>query len=483
MNNFLRKNFPTYYNAHRSQAGIVFITVLLVGLLLTFVGLSLANVAMFQFRRTSDNVFVSNAFLSAEAGIERSLYELNSSDSFTGYESDIEFFEDDTQGRGTYTTEITNGNGNERILTSTGKVYKKTGELAGERRVKVSLVGTASNTPSVYAGAGGLILGGSARITNSDVHVNGTISMSGNSSIGSDSAPVNLSVSNYNCPPGSNPGPTYPALCTTGQPITMPDWGSTSIIGTVCATGQVQSKFPESQWNNNPPQIRGGSNGQGLLPGCTSPLAPMPTYDKAEHISRVSTVGTMSGNQYNCNTWRNPDGFVRTWPQNLQIDGNVSIASSCDLTITGDVYITGNLVLGGGATIRIADSLGTRVPTIVVNGTVNAGGGARILANSSGTAARFISYEDYNNCDPSCTGTNLKRSQALRGITVDGGGQYPGSVFHAYWSTIKVEGSGLVGSAIGQVVDMSGAGNITFGTTLSSGTTTWTIRSYQYDYE
>jgi hypothetical protein len=36
-----------------------------------------------------------------------------------------------------------------------------------------------------------------------------------------------------------------------------------------------------------------------------------------------------------------------------------------------------------------------------------------------------------------------------------------------------------VGSAIGQTVDMSGAGTVTFGTTLSSGARTWTITSYQ----
>jgi hypothetical protein len=52
-------------------------------------------------------------------------------------------------------------------------------------------------------------------------------------------------------------------------------------------------------------------------------------------------------------------------------------------------------------------------------------------------------------------------------------------IFDAYWGKIKVAGSGNVGSAIGQTVDMSGAGTVTFGTTLSSGARTWTITSYQ----
>ena len=480
MNNIITKIKTT----HQSQKGAVFITALLTGVLLTFVGLSLANMAMLQLRRTYENVYVSNAFLTAEAGIERSLYELNSSESFGGFSSEVEFFNNNEQGRGTFTSTIENGVGNEKILISTGKVYRSNGSLESERKVKVSLVGTASSSPSVYAGPGGLTLGGSARINNSDVYVNGKISMSGASSIGSDADPVNLSVANYSCPTGSNPGPTYPSLCPTGQPITMPDWGSTTIIGTTCATGQTQSKFPESQWNNNPPQIRAGSSGgDGLVPGCVAPPTSMPTYDKAGHIGRVTTTGSMSNINYNCSTWRAGDGFKRTWPANLQLNGNVSLASSCDLTITGDVYITGDLTIGGGATIKVADSLGSNIPTVIVNGSINAGGGGKILANSDGTAMRFISFKSYNNCDPSCTGTNLRKSIDIKSVTVNGGGQYPGSIFQAYWGTVKVDGSGLVGSALGQAVDMSGAGNITFGTSLSSGTTTWTIRSYQYDYE
>lgn len=483
MNKLIRKNFPTLYRAHRNQSGIVFITVLLVGLLLTFVGLSMANVAILQLRRTNDNVFLSNAFLSAEAGIEQTLYQLNSDNSFQGYSSEVTFFDGQNQGRGTYQTTISSGSGNERIITSVGKMYKSNGQFAGERKVKVSLVGTASNTPSVYAGAGGLTLGGSARINNSDVHVNGTITLAGAAAIGSDTKPANVSVANYNCPSGTNPGPTFPALCTSGQPIHIGDWQNTPIIGTVCATGQTQVKFPESQWNNNAPQIRAGTGGgQGLIPGCVAPLAPMPTYDRAGHISRVTTTGVGSNINYNCSSWRAGDEFRRTWPGDLRLTGDVKAESSCDLTITGDVYITGNLAIGGGATIRVADSLGGRVPVIITDGTITAGAGGKILANSSGTAPKFISYEDYSNCDPNCTGTNLKRSQDLIGITVNGGGQYPGTAFQAYWSTVKISEAGLVGSAVGQKVDMSGAGSVTFGTSLSSGTTTWTIRSYQYDY-
>ncbi|MCA9347906.1 hypothetical protein KC867_00690 [Candidatus Saccharibacteria bacterium] len=486
MNKLLQKHLPTYYRTQQNLSvndrGTIFITALIVGLLLTFVGISLADTSTRQLRTTNEKLYRTNAFLTAEAGIERSLYELNIDNDFSGYEDEVEFFNYDNKSRGTYTTEVSSGTGNEKILTSTGRVFRSNGNLESERKIKVSLVGTASSIPSVYAGVGGLSLGGSARINNSDVHVNGRITMSGAASIGSDTNPVNLTVANYACPNTTNPGPSYPSLCTT-QPITIPNWGSTLIIGSTCATGQTQAKFPESQWNTSLPQIRAGSTGgDGLIPGCVASPTEMPTYDRSAHINKMTTVGTMSNINYNCSQWQSGTNFTRTWPANLQLTGNVDLTSSCDLTITGDVYITGNLTIGGAATIRIAESLGNTVPTIVVDGTINAGGGGKILANSSGTALRLISFRSYNNCHPSCTGNDLKLSQDMQNVTVDGGGQYPGSAFQAYWSTIKISGSGLIGSAMGQKVDMSGAGNITFGTNLSSGTTTWTIRSYQYDY-
>lgn len=472
----------------KNQHGIVLITILVVGIIITLVGVSLADLVIGQYTRTTENVYRTNATLVAEAGIEETLTTFNEDNDFGGITTEKTFYDDD-RGKATYLTTITDGPNGEKFIDSTGKVYRpKSGKLASTRNIRVSLVGTAAPVPSVVAGAGGLILGGSASINNSDVHVNGTISLVGGGSyIGSNARPANVHVANANCPTGSNPGPTYPRVCTSGQPIYIPDWSNASIIGTTCATGQTQSKFPESQWNSNPPQIRGGTTGgSGLVPGCVAPVLPMPTYDRAAHIARMTTTGSMSSNTYNCNNWVSGIEFKRTWPANLRLDGNVNIASSCDLTITGDVYITGNFTLGGGAKIRIADSLGTTIPRIVVDGTASLGSGASVIANSSGTSAQVISYKSAAACSPNCTnvtGTDLYNSRNQQNVTIDGGGSFPGLAVWAYWSKVKINGSGLVGAVTGQMIDMEGAGNITFGTNLSSGTTTWTIRSYQRTYE
>ncbi len=475
----MNKRISNHFKSlNRSQQGVVLITVLFISLLLTFVGLSLADVAIAQFSRTNKNVFVSNSLLSAEAGIERTLYEFNQNGAFAGF-SETNFYNDSTQGRGTFETTITAGSGpNERVITSTGRTYRYGNNvIESTRKVRVTVVGTVSPGYSVHSGVGGLILSGSANITNSKLYINGGITMSGAARIGSASQPLDVFVANQKCPSGATPGPTYAQVCGSGQPISMS--GSSRIYGNVCATGQTQSVFGSAN-------ITGGSTGTGLQTGCTAPVSPMPTYDRAAHIAKMSTVATPSNIIYDCSSWKNPEGFVRTWPANIRMNGNVSWSSSCDLTITGDVYITGNLDIGGSARIRIANSLGTTRPVIVVDGTINVAGSSQLIPNSSGTAAHFISFRSSAACTPSCatvTGNDLYNSQNLTTVNVAGAGNYPGTVFQAYWSKVILGGSGNMGSAIGQTIDLSGAGNIVFGTTLSSGTSTWTVRSYQYDFD
>jgi Tfp pilus assembly protein PilX len=468
----------TTHNFQRDARGVVLLTVLLVCLLVTFVGLSLADLTAAQYGRTARNVSVSNSLLTSEAGVEQSLYQLNTNSNFAGF-AETQFFNNQTQGRGTYQSTVTAGSGpNEKIITTTGRVYKynQSTDPISTRKIKVTVVGTSSEGYSVYSGPGGLILTGSASITNSDLYIGGTISLGGASRIGTAAQPLTVNVAHKACPTGSSPGATYAVVCSTGQPITMAY--STAIYGSVCATNQT-SVGP----NNN---IKTGTGGQGLIPNCTAPEVSMPTYDRDAHIAAVTTTSAGNNIAYNCSQYQNPVGFVRTWPAHLKLTGNVSASSSCDLTITGDVYITGNLDIGGAARIKIANSLGTTRPVIMVDGTITVGGSATLIPNSSGTGAHFVSFRSSASCTPNCTnvtGNDLKTSSNLTTVNVSGAGSFPGGIFQAYWGKVVMGGSGTAGSAIGQTVDLSGAGTITFGTSLSSGDATWTIRSYQQEFD
>lgn len=451
--------------------GYILAAVIAISLGVALFAIALSTMAVSQFSRTTQELQLVNANQVAEAGIEESVLQLNSDGNFLGYTSDQVFFNNNDQGKGIFTTTITSSaDSNAKFIVSTGKIYKyNSTKLLKTRQLKVTVVGTGSSGYSVFSGPGGLILGGSANITTSDVYVNGILSLSGTASIGANNKPVNVNVAYQSCPTGNNPGPTYPSVCTTGEPISLAQ--STFIYGTVCATRQT-SKGP----NNN---IKPGVGGEGLKPGCIAPPVTTPVYDKTAQVAAVTTTATGTSNTYVCNSYP----FTRNWPDKLKLTGNVSIGSSCDITINGDVYITGNLTLGGAAKIRVADSLGTRRPYVVVDGTIDVGGSAQTIANSQGTGIQFVSNKATASCNPNCTnlaGNDLKNSQGVQVISVGGGVSLPGMVFQANWGKLTLAGSGSVGAAIGQTVDMSGAGNVTFGTKLSTaGQKTWSITSYQ----
>jgi len=469
------------------QQGVILAAILIISSALILVGIALTSASSSQYRIANINTFGQNAMLAAEAGIEQSINSLNQNDSFGGYPTQQTFFDNDTQGIGRFQTTIspnpadTNG----KIINSTGYVYRKSApsDVVSKRSIRVTVVGTASSGYSVNSGPGGLIMNGSATITNSSVYVNGYIKMEGSSRIGSDSAPATVHVANNNCPTGNNPGPTYPTTCTGIQPIQIRDWSSVAIIGTTCATGQTQSKFPNTSNNNRPAQIRAGtSGGEGLKIGCTAPSVTTPTYDRAAHIAAVTTTGTGNSNTYVCNSWPHQ----RTWPANLRLNGDVRISGSCDVTISGNVYITGNLLIDGAAKVRVADSVGTNRPYIIADGTIKLDGAGSVQANSYGTGAHFISFKSSAACNPSCTslsGNDLKNSESVETVHIGGGTNLPGIIFQSYWGKITVTGSGNIGAAIGQTVDLNGAGTIVFGTELGSGSKTWTITSYQQTFD
>ncbi len=457
-----------------NESGVILPTLIILMVAFTTIGLALTSYTTGQYGRTKVNVFNANATQVAEAGIEQSLAQINENEAFTGYSSEQEFFNNTVQGRGVYTTTVTaTADTSAKVITSTAKVYRSTNpaDPVSTRKIKVTIVGTNSEGYSVHTGPGGLILGGSAAITNSDVYVNGTIAMSGAAKIGTAAQPVEVFAANYACPDTANPGPTYPQVCGAGsQPISLQQ--STFIYGTVCATGQT------STGPNKDKNIQTGNGGQGLKPGCVAPAVATPSYDRAAHVAAMTTTASGTSNTYVCNNWP----FARTWPKNLQLTGNVNVDGSCEILVKGDVHITGNLNLGGASRITIDNALGTTRPVIVVDGTINVGGSARIIANSSGTGAHFISYKSTAACSPTCTnvtGTDLKNSQNLQTISVGGGVNMPGMIFQAYWTKVSLNGSGNVGAAVGQTVDLQGAGTVTFGTILSSGNRSWTVTSYQ----
>lgn len=459
------------------QDGSFLVMAMAMILLITALGVSLSQVTTVQYQHAKRAVFEQNAILLAEAGIEQTVHALNNDDEFAGYATPQEFFNNNPQGLGTFTTEVTDSlTDNSKTILATGKVYRNATDSQPllTRKVKVVVVGTSSEGYSMFSGPGGLILDGLATIVNSSVYTSGSITMNGTAQIGTLLTPLQVDVANNQCPTGSSPGPTYPEVCSDGtQPIAM-NGALNHIYGDICATGQT---------SNLGGRISGGlTGGSGLQTGCVAPVTPLPTYDRQAQIDAVTTTADSSDTGYDCKG----QASNISWPANLQLNGNVNLKSICNVTVNGDVYITGNLDIGGITSFKVADSVGVDRPHIIVDGTISVGGVGTMQANSSGTGIEFISFKSNAACNPACTelsGNELKESQNLETVSVKGITSMPGMIFNAYWGKIKVSSVNIVGAVIGQTVELNGIATITFGTELSSGQSTWTIRSYQQVYE
>ncbi len=449
---------------HKDEHGVVFFTVLFVGLLLTFIGLSFVSVVLVQYQRSRESLFISNALLAAEAGIEQTVYAFNETGPSSGF-SETEFYNDPQQGSGTYETTIAPGIAGERIVTSIGRTYNTKGVFEKERRVKVTIVGTQSTQPNVYAGAGGLILSGAVKISNTDIYVEGFIQLSNSSaSIGSASDLREIEARNVWCLVGGS----YPEPCPFGtQPLTLNN--NAKIYGHVCANGQT--------------------NTTGILTldtGCTVLPRPNPfEYDRNAHIASMVPARTYAPNNAAVACGNGDD---TNWLDGTTITGSITLNSnSCELTISGDVYINGNLDLSKG-TVRVADGLTTR-PVIITDGTITTRNNLVILANDQGVGARLISFKCKDNSGVAINGCSSLNDMALYNsrdlVTVDAKSSDGaiGSIFQSYWGQADIGASGNIASVVGQRVKLSGNGSVVFGDNLATETQSiWTIRSYQYDF-
>jgi Tfp pilus assembly protein PilX len=469
-------------NRTNKQSGLILITVMVAVSAITIVGIAVLSSATSQYVLTKNDTYNANALYTAEAGIEESIQQLNASGSFGGYSINQSFFSNTSQGYGVYTTAVTTS-GSAKIITATGSVYSDSGltRLVSTRKVQAIVVPQGGGVYAVQTGPGGLNLSGTATLSGGPIYVNGQISMNQDSAIGSAGTPLNVYVANLGCSTGFGPTLQYPVICGS-QPINLQQ--DAIIYGSVCAPGQTTTNFAGSGSPNA--YIQGPLN----PPGCMASPISLPTYNEAAQKSAVTTTGSGSSNTYNCIS--NVGPYTRTWAANLELTGAVNVNGSCNITINGNVYITGDLTLSQNSQITVSNSVGTTRPVVIVDGTITVQQGVTLQPNSAQTSVKFISFQSCssgflpNNCNPSCnpdctslTPTQLKTSQSIQTVNISGTSNMLGAVFDAYWGTISVSQDANIGQAIGQTVNLSQGGNLSFNPGLGGSPGAWSIANYQ----
>lgn len=346
----------------------------------------------------------------------------------------------------------------ERTIYSVGKAYAKQGASHPQsvRRVKLISSAQVSGNYSVHTGNGGLVMSNSSTIANGNVYVNGSLTMSNTSQIGSAAAPAQVYVANYECPKTA-PYTGYPSLCASSDPIVITN--TAHIYADVHANGQVTGA--------------GMSNG-GLVQSAGVSTLPLPTYDRAAHQSRVTT--TINGNQ-SCS-----GSATLTFPANTKINGDLSGGNNCQIILKGDLWVTGNITLNQKALI-ITDAAVAAMPTIMVDGSsgvvfLQQSGSA---TNASGIGTQFITFYSTDGCSPNCvnvTDGDLFNSTPITTINLGNQSLSAGSRFFARWSTIAVAQGGAIGSVAGQRILLSNSGGISFSSNLGTTTYSWVARFY-----
>lgn len=446
-----------------NQRGSIILVFLLTLPFLILIATNYMHLSLTSFQVARFDQLHTEAQLAADGGADYAVEQVSQNASWTGTTSDVQI-QNTNNVRTTFSASVT-GDNNSKTVAVTGKTYWPASATTPNRTVSiyVYLRPVSAGTYSVVTGEGGLTMNNNSKVTGGDVFVNGQINLSNSAQIGLSTKPVTVEVADQACP--QPPDSTYPQVCGAGQgsqPIIINN--SAHIYATVKATNQT---------NGN------GMSNTGLVAGSSATPQALPTYNRAAQEAAVAH--TMSASAASCTS---NNGAV-TWPANTKITGDVTISHSCKVTVQGNVWITGELGMSNSSQMIVADSLGSTVPYVMVDGSEGAtfSNSSQLVSNASGTGFEIITFYSKASCSPECasvTGTDLYNSQKITTISLQNLASAPNTIFYSYWSQVDIGNNGQLGAVIGQTVKLDNAGTISFGgSTQLGGNTTWVVKGYR----
>ncbi|HEY5549984.1 MAG TPA: hypothetical protein VIK37_02160 [Candidatus Saccharimonadales bacterium] len=450
------------------QNGSILITFIIILPILILIAGYAMSLAVSSYRLAKRDQLHTHAQFATDAGIDYALQQISLDQNWIGTGTEVELLNDGSI-KTTYQITVDTPDPDNKTVTAIGRTYRPVNAASPESTVKilVNLRPVRSGNFSIVTGVGGLYLSNSAKIVGGDVFVNGEVSLINSAQIGLSTSPVTLNVAHQTCP--NPPDATYPRVCNSGEngePISIQN--TAHIYGDVSANNQVSSA---------------GISMSGLIASSGVTPQSLPPHDRDAQKAAVAETQTGAWGSCDSNT------EVRTWPANLKIEGDVVIQKKCQITISGDVWITGKLEISNSAQLIVADALGTTRPNIMIDSISGAKfiNSAALISNASGTGMQIITYYSRASCSPDCadvTGTDLYNSRNDVTISLDNIAEGAESIYYARWSRVLINNSGQIGALVGQTVELKNSGTVTFGTT-TCGTppcdaiTAWVIDGYR----
>lgn len=450
----------------QKQNGFVLISLVVVLPFLILIAAHYLQLATSSYNLARKDQMHSQAQFGTDASIDYAVEQINADPNWAGTVSPVELHNDGNT-KVTYEVSVTNNSTTTKTINATGYAYSPVTRSTPNStvKIKVDLRAVTSGNFSLVTGVGGLYMSNSAKILGGDVYVNGEISMSNSAQIGLSSNPVNLSVAHQTCPTPANS--SYPQICGSGngEPIELNN--SAHIYGDVKANNQTDGA---------------GMSNPGLTAGSGVAALPLPPHDRS--AQKAAVTSEITGAAASC--WGTQ---TKTWAANTKIVGNVTLSNSCQVTVLGDVWITGNLNASNSTRIIAADSLGSTRPNIMVDGSSGAtfSNSTKLVSNASATGFQVVTYRSDASCSPDCanvTGTDLYNSRNDTTISLSNNTEGPDTIFYARWTRVQINNSGQIGALVGQTVQLSNSGTITFGTSIpGTGETFWVINGYRRSFE
>lgn len=441
----------------RDERGMLMLVLVITIPFLIAVAVYYMRLSLTSFQVARIDQLHTEAQLATDAGVDYAAEQVSSNNSWTGTGGEVTLHSDSSL-KTTYAVTVATNSPTSKTLQVTGRTYwpKNSTTAARSVTVYVDMVPVTSGNFSVVTGEGGLSMSNNSKITGGNVVVNGTIDLINNAQIGLSTNPVTVEVADQACPQPADS--TYPRVCNSSegaQPISIGN--NAHIYGTVQATNQTNGS---------------GMSSPGLTSGSPAPQV-LPTYDRASQKAAVAT--TMSSG-FSCNSG------TQTWAANTKIVGDATISGSCNVTVNGDVWITGNLSVDTNSQLIVANSLGSTRPNIMVDGSggFTLSNNATLTPNSSNTGFEIYTFwNSTGNPDDTITGTNLANSRSTTTINMQNNSNAASTILYAYWSQVSMGNNGQIGALIGQTINLSNNGTITFGSSVNTSSTTWVIHGYR----
>jgi len=131
-----------------------------------------------------------------------------------------------------------------------------------------------------------------------------------------------------------------------------------------------------------------------------------------------------------------------------KIDGDLNVSNNADLTITGTVYVTGNIVISNGAKLRLGGNYGSLSGIVLADGSINITNNSVFYGNGAGTYLLFLSNK---------TGTAITIGNNANTV-----------IFYASRGNVNISNNAILKEVTGYQITLSNGAQIIYESGLAS---------------